>query len=106
MDRGGREVRVHRGHTTSVRQRVALNPEDAVHLVAHREVRVTRLDDASDASGTHHFADLDRRHVRPTGVHPGAHRRIDGQVLHPHEEFTVGRTRHRLLGERPVGRLG
>ena len=39
MDRGGREGRVHRSHTTSVRERVALNPEDAVHLVAHREVR-------------------------------------------------------------------
>ena len=63
MDRGGREGRVHRGHTTSVRERVALNPEDAVHLVAHSEVRVTRLNDACDASGTHHFADLDRRHV-------------------------------------------
>jgi len=41
MDGGWREVRVHRGHTASVRERVPLNPEDAVHLVAHREVRVT-----------------------------------------------------------------
>src|SRR3981189_1095522 len=61
---------------------------------------------AADPCGTHHFANLDGRHVRTACVHPGAHRRIDGQVLHLHEEFTVGRTRHRLLGERPVGWLG
>ena len=38
MDRGRREGRVHPGHAASVRHRVALHPEDAVHLVAHREV--------------------------------------------------------------------
>src|ERR1700751_1461572 len=106
MYRSSRESGVDRRHATTAGERVALHPEHAIHLVAEGEIRVTRVDDAPDAARTHHLADLDRRYVRPTRVHPRPHRRIDRKVLDPHKKLAVRRTADGAVDDLPIRGLG
>src|ERR1700756_3601134 len=59
----------------------------------------------SDGQRAHHLADLHGGHVGATGVHPGAHRRIDGQVVDLDNEFPVASGRLGFLDNRPVAGL-
>ena len=48
-----------------------------------------RLDDLAGAEGAHHLTDADRRDVGASGVHPAAHRGVERDVEHPHQELAV-----------------
>jgi hypothetical protein len=90
---------------TSVPSDTALDAEDPRHVVSDREARMLRFDDVADAERAHHFADLDRWDVAAAGVHPGAHRGVDRQVVDVNDEVPLGGNGSGLLDDRPVARL-
>src|SRR3954469_16026141 len=106
MHRCGCQLRVYPRHITAIGDRVALHPERAIHLVAGREIWVLRVNYPPDGARAHHLTDLDRRHVGPARVHPGAHRRVDRQVCDPDQELTVGWTSGGFIGNLPIGDAG
>ena len=94
------------GHHRDRRERVRLH--DAVLLPA-REVherpaeriflRVVGLDDHADAVRAHALPDRDARHVVAALVEPPADRRVDAEVAHLEERFTLAERGHVGLGD-------
>ncbi len=86
--------------------REALPPEQADDGVALRQVVRSRGDHFADAEAAHHRAELHRRDVRVTGVHPAAHRRIERQVPLANDGLTGRGLRNGGLKDLEVGELG
>lgn len=94
------------GDAVAFRGSIFLNPEAAIHVVAHGEAGVLRGDDPAHCSGPHHLADADRRDVGAALVHPAPHRWVERDIKDFDQELAIAWFGDRLLGQAPVAALG
>ena len=85
---------------------VFLHAEGTGDVVANSEGGISGCDHAACAQGTHDLTDLDRGDIRPSLVHPAAHRRVERKVEQLDQDLAVARIRDGLLGEGPVAPSG
>jgi hypothetical protein len=97
-----RERRVDLGHAGTVAERVFLNPEGPIDVIAGREARMLGGSHAPHGTGSHDLADLNRLDVRRPRIHPSAHGRVDRDVADRDHELPGLHRRNRLFGELPA----
>jgi hypothetical protein len=106
MLRQRRQGRVDPAQLPAAGYRIRLHAQRTADEVAGLELRIPGRDHFADRAGAHHLADLHWADIGLAGIHPAAHRRVERDVLHLDQHFTVLRFGHGRLLIAPVAALG